>query len=247
MPRVRAVARAEDCPPVVAQDAAVVFDVLRMSTAMLAAAFFGAAAILPVESVEDARARAAQHPGAWLAGERHNMPPPGFQRGNSPVEWTTPVPPGTRVVWTTTNGTRALNRVRAAGEVLVGALVNRLAVATWIGRFYKASGGTVWLLAAGRRGEPSPPDWWGVGAVVAALPDSWCDEAALEARDRFREVAGTLGDALATSAEGIGLGDLGFGADVAWAAGLDTVPVVLRRSADGWLRRPGAEAGGMSF
>lgn len=226
-----AVARVEDCPALGPQDLAVVFDVLRMSTAMLSAAAAGVAAIFPVETVEAARNRARDFAGAWLAGERHNRPVAGFQRGNSPVEWAAPVPRGTRVVWTTTNGTRALERVADAGAVLVGALVNRTAVAeaaaAWPGR--------VVLLAAGREGAPSPPDWWGVGAVVAALPPTGGDLSAQEAQAAYAAVADHLGRALAASDEGRGLEVMGYGADVAWAAGLDRVPIVLHRAADGWL------------
>ena len=226
-----AVARVEDCPPLGPDDLAVVFDVLRMSTAMLSAAAAGVAAIFPVETVETARERARDFTGAWLAGERHNRPPAGFQRGNSPVEWATPVPHGTRVVWTTTNGTRALERVADAGAVLVGALVNRSAVAqaaaVWPGR--------VVLVGAGREGGASPPDWWGVGAVVAALGRVEADPSAEAAQVAYAAVADDLGRALAASDEGHGLETLGYGADVAWAAGLDRVPTVLHRAADGWL------------
>ena len=226
-----AVARLEECPPLGSHDLAVVFDVLRMSTSMLSAAAAGVAAIFAVETVEAARARAREAFGAWLAGERNNRPLAGFQRGNSPVEWAAPVPPGTRVVWTTTNGTRALERAAGAGAVLVGALVNRAAVAeaaaAWAGR--------VVLLAAGREGAPSPPDWWGVGAVAAALPEAGEDPGVRDAEAAYRAVADNLGRALEASDEGRGLVEMGYGPDVAWAAGIDRVPIVLHRAADGWL------------
>ncbi len=198
---------------------------------MLSAAAAGVAAIFPVATVEAAWKRAQDFPGAWLAGERHNRPPAGFQRGNSPVEWATPVPQGTRVVWTTTNGTRALERVADAGAVLVGALVNRSAVAqvaaAWPGR--------VVLVGAGREGGASPPDWWGVGAVLAALARTEGDPRAQAAQEAYAGVADHLGRALAASDEGRGLEAMGYGADVAWAASLDRVPIVLHRAADGWL------------
>lgn len=215
---------------------AVVFDVLRMSSAMVAAAAAGAAAIWPVATVEAARAVAAAHPGVWLAGERHNHRLPGFTHGNSPLEWGAPIPPGTRVVWTTTNGTRALQQVERAGAVLVGGLVNRRAVAGAIQRWLAAEPlGRVVLVAAGRLGEPSPPDWWGVGAVAAALPRAIADASGQAAADEFAAVAPRLADALRASAEGQHLTTLGYGPDVEWAAALDQVPVLLQRGEGGWL------------
>ena len=232
-------ARLEDCPPLGPDDLAVVFDVLRMSTAMLSAAAAGVAAILPVETVQAAREQAQLFRGAWLVGERHNRPPAGFHRGNSPVEWAAAVPVGTRVVWTTTNGTRALERAAGAGAVLVGALVNRAAVAEAAARWP----GRVVLLAAGRRGAFSPPDWWGVGAVALTLGPTGRDPGAHAAEAAYRAVADRLGPALAASDEGQGLAAMGYGADVAWAAGLDQLPTVLARRADGWL----TPLAGMSF
>lgn len=204
---------------------------------MLSAAAAGVAAILPVETVEEARERARALSGAWLAGERANRPPEGFHRGNSPVEWAAPVPTGTRVVWTTTNGTRALERVAGAGAVLVGALVNATAVAkaaaAWRGR--------VVLVAAGRAGSPSPPDWWGVGAVAAQLGPTGEEPCAAAAAAAYGAVADAVGRALATSEEGRGLQAMGYGADVIWAGAVDRVPLVLHRGADGWFR-PAAPA-----
>ncbi len=203
---------------------------------MAAAAAAGVEAIRPMAEVEAARALAVAQPGLWLAGERGNQRLPGFTQGNSPREWDRPVPPGTRVVWTTTNGTRALAQVAGASAVLVGALVNRRWVAAAVERWGDTHPlGRVVLVAAGREGEPSPPDWWGVGAVMAALPPAWADPSALSAAEDFAAVQGHLSEALASSAEGQHLAAMGYEADVLWAAGLDRVPVVLERGSGGWL------------
>jgi 2-phosphosulfolactate phosphatase len=226
----------EQCPPLHAGDAAVVFDVLRMSSAMTAAAAAGVTAIWPVATVEEARAAAARAPGTWLAGERNNVPPDGFHHGNSPVEWHARVPTGTRVVWTTTNGTRALAHVGGAGAVAVGALVNRRAAAAWVQAWLDQAADTrVWLVAAGRRGEPSPPDWWGVGSVATLLPAEWRSPAAEAAAAAFVSVEPRLEMALLESDEGLGLSAMGFLADVQWSAQVDKAPVLLVRESDGWL------------
>ena len=98
---------------------AVVFDVLRATSTMSVGLKHGVDRFFPVETVEDARARKAANPELLLAGERHGLPLEGFDLGNSPKEFT--AIPGRRVVFTTTNGTVALHRVRRArGIALAG-------------------------------------------------------------------------------------------------------------------------------
>jgi 2-phosphosulfolactate phosphatase len=48
--------------------------------------------------------------------------------GNSPTEYTRATVGGKTVVFTTTNGTRAMMPCRAARRVLIGAFVNRSAI-----------------------------------------------------------------------------------------------------------------------
>ena len=104
-------------------------DVLRASTTIVVALARGATAVLPRRSIEEALAAAADHPGAVLGGERGGLKIAGFDLGNSPPEYTADRVAGRPVVITTTNGTLALAACHAAAEVLVGAIVNRAAVA----------------------------------------------------------------------------------------------------------------------
>lgn len=166
--------RWQDCPTLTASDTAVVLDVLRATTSMAYAAAAGVSVIRPVNTVEAARAYQEAHPGWWLAGERENLRPAGFDRGNSALDWSEPVPPGTQVVWTTTNGTEALSRVRDAGHVLTGAFVNVRAVA---GRLGQLASPRAVLVAAGTRGNFSLEDWVAAGAVAEELGAScnWTD------------------------------------------------------------------------
>src|SRR5690606_11885535 len=75
---------------------AVVIDILRASTTIVHALAEGARAVLPFESVDDARAAAAiQSPGsALLGGERGGERIEGFDLGNSPLEYTPDVVSG---------------------------------------------------------------------------------------------------------------------------------------------------------
>ena len=88
---------------------AVVIDVLRASTTLIQALASGATAVYPVAEVDEARELAEAFRGerVLLGGERGGRPIPGFDLGNSPCEYTPEVCRGARVIFTTTNGTRA--------------------------------------------------------------------------------------------------------------------------------------------
>src|SRR5262245_53129124 len=100
---------------------AVVIDVLRATTTIIHALAAGCSAVIPAAEVEEARERAGRMLAGkvLLGGERDGRPLPGFDRGNSPLEYTPAACRGTTLVLTTTNGTRALLRAAEAERVLV--------------------------------------------------------------------------------------------------------------------------------
>ena len=110
--------------------AAVVIDVLRASTTIITALANGAARVIPLTTVEEARARREMEPGALLGGERNAVPPPGFDLGNSPREYTPERVKDKTIILTTTNGTRACEAADTAGAsaVVIGSFVNQQAV-----------------------------------------------------------------------------------------------------------------------
>src|SRR3989442_10813079 len=102
-----------------------VIDVLRASTTMIAALAGGAAAIVPVaEPAEALRRAAAIGNGTLTAGERHGERIAGFDLGNSPVEVAARDIRLRTIVFTTSNGTRALLAARHAPAVGIAAFVN---------------------------------------------------------------------------------------------------------------------------
>src|SRR5262249_49024109 len=134
---------------------ALVIDVLRASTSIVTALGSGAAAVVPVETVEEARAhKVALGPGTLLAGERDSDPPEGFDLGNSPREFTPERVRDRTIVLTTSNGTRALTAARPAAAVAVAAFVNAAAAVAWA----RGHGGNVVLVCAGSLGTPSLED-----------------------------------------------------------------------------------------
>lgn len=217
---------------------AVVIDVLRASTTMITALAHGAGRVVPVADVDEARrAAAGLGSAAVLGGERGGVRVAGFDLGNSPLEYTVERVRGRTVVITTTNGTAALHACQGAREIVVGAIVNRMAVAEAVRRF--ASETTpVHLVCAGTDGALSAEDVLAAGAILDAASTTGAtdvlDDAAREAVAFFRRVAagGDVPAALVRefhrSPGGANLVDLGMEADLPVAAAIDSFAVVPR-------------------
>lgn len=216
---------------------AVVIDVLRASTTIATALAHGAAAVRPVAGIEEARGLAAVlGAGTLLGGERGGVRIPGFDLGNSPLEYTPDRVAGKTIVITTTNGTAALHACREAREILVGALVNRTAVADEVRRLAGDSV-PVHLVCAGTDGEITAEDVLAAGAILdaaAAGSVEALDESAREAVAFFRRVAAAFDVQSGLVAEfrrspgGLNLVDLGMEADLPVAAAIDSLAVVPR-------------------
>ena len=114
------------------QSTALVVDVLRASTTMIAALGNGCAGIVPVSDPDEAHRRAlAIGAGALIAGERKGLMIDGFDLGNSPLEMTRERVSGKTLVFTTSNGTKALLAAKTAVAVGIAGLVNLSAAGAW--------------------------------------------------------------------------------------------------------------------
>ncbi|MUT66738.1 2-phosphosulfolactate phosphatase [Paenibacillus sp. NEAU-GSW1] len=106
---------------------AIIVDVLCATSTIVSALASGSSGIVPVETVMEARA--ARQEGDLLGGERFSRKIPGFDLGNSPEEYCSPAVKNRRIIFTTTNGTRAIHKSSRADYVLTGALLNATACA----------------------------------------------------------------------------------------------------------------------
>ena len=111
-------------------DLVVVLDVLRATSAICTAMEHGVGEIIPVATLEEARAYKAQ--GHIVAAERGGQIVEGFDMGNSPYSYMDPNLKGKTVVLTTTNGTKAINMAKDKSTVVVGALNNLDALCAWL-------------------------------------------------------------------------------------------------------------------
>ena len=205
--------------------------VLRASTTMIAALTQGAAAIVPVASPDDARRRAAAiGPDALLAGERDGEQIAGFDLGNSPLAASADRVRGRVVVFTTSNGTRALLAARPAAAVGIAAFVNLSAAVAWAA----AAPRDVTVVCAGERGRVSVEDRVCAGLLVdrlvARVPGAAVSETAAAAAAVARSYENDVGRLALDSPWARRLAGRGHGPDVAACLALDTtalVPVYL--------------------
>lgn len=133
----------------------VVLDILRASTTILFALHAGAVQVIPCLDVEGARrvATGLDPSTRLLAGERAGVRIPGFDLGNSPAEFTPQRVAGKTLIFTTTNGTRAMQVARPARRILIGSLVNASAVAREL-----VHESNIHLLCAGTDGKVTAED-----------------------------------------------------------------------------------------
>jgi 2-phosphosulfolactate phosphatase len=199
----------------------VVFDVLRATSSVITGLASGVEAIIPVRTEEEARDRKMRDPELLLAGERDGLPPQGFDLGNSPEEFAKIK--GRRVVMTTTNGTAAIESVRLASKVLIGALLNLDALA---GYLFTNPPRSLLLVCAGTGEEFSLEDAVAAGALVARLPNDQVSDSAIIARSLYERVGDDLDEWLRQTKNGKHLQKIGKGEDITWCARLSVFNLV---------------------
>jgi 2-phosphosulfolactate phosphatase len=220
---------------------AVVIDVLRATTTILHALAAGATQVIPCLEIHDAKRVAAElGDSAILGGEREGLPIAGFDLGNSPAEYTRERIAGKTVVFTTTNGTRALARCKLSARVLIGAFVNFSAVCGEI-----ASADRIALVCGGTDGEVTREDALLAGAMVTELkrsgPATLNDQAEIAA-DAWQTAVRVLTDrplgmTLKGSRGGRNLIGIGHENDIDLAAQIDRFDIVPELDLAAWRIR----------
>ncbi len=217
----------EVSPDDVSRTTAIVIDVVRATSCIVEAIANGASAIFPAVSVEEAlRMRALLgRGGALLCGERKGVRIDGFDLGNSPAEFTPAAVGGTRLVMTTTNGTKAFAAAAGARRVLAASFFNLTAVVNAV-----ADDGEVVIICAGKEGRFSLDDTVCAGLIVRGVLDRASGAVTLNdgaaAAANLAVVHEVSGDLLAGTAAGQALVDVGLGSDLALCAEADRHQIV---------------------
>ncbi|MCF8345750.1 MAG: 2-phosphosulfolactate phosphatase [Bacteroidales bacterium] len=108
----------------------VVTDILRASSAIVTAFMNGVQRLIPVGTLEEARAY--KEKGYMVAAERDGIVRDFADFGNSPYNFSKEKVEGKEIVYSTTNGTHAIHLASSGHEVLIGAYLNISSLADYI-------------------------------------------------------------------------------------------------------------------
>ncbi|MFZ5816663.1 MAG: 2-phosphosulfolactate phosphatase [Bacillota bacterium] len=209
---------------------AVVIDVLRATSTICTALANGADTVVPVLTPEEARQVAADNPDRefLLGGERKSVLIPGFHCGNSPLEYTESRVKGRAILFTTTNGTRAIRRAAGADRVYIASLLNAPAVARELAALERDAA----ICCAGTHDQFSLEDTACAGAILDLLGGPGrpleSNDMGRVAREIFRRYDGRLADLLHLSEHGQNLLKLGLQEDLLFCAQLGTLDLLPR-------------------
>lgn len=159
-----------------ARTAYIVVDVIRATTTLVVMFEHGARRVLVARDVDAARAVRATEPEAILAGEVNAVAPPDFDHGNSPQEWSAVDVAGRNILFSTSNGARALHAAMGGGPVFAGSLRNASAVcaaalAAARQRATPEQGGIVTVVCSGLGAQPADDDSLCAGWLIQTLRD----------------------------------------------------------------------------
>jgi 2-phosphosulfolactate phosphatase len=146
-------------------DCAIVVDVLRATSTIATVLASGGEAVQAFSDLDQLMAVSENWPAEkrLRAGERGGAKVAGFELGNSPLDCTRELVQGRRLFISTTNGTRALQRIQDSPTVLAAALINRAAVVKFL---LEKQPETVWIVGSGWEGSFSLEDTVCAGAIA---------------------------------------------------------------------------------
>lgn len=211
---------------------AIVIDVLRASTTICIALSNGAQAILPSSTVQEAISNSLLIPKnkRFLSGERNGVKQPGFDAGNSPLEYTFESVKDKIISFTTSNGTYALELVSSADCIYLGSFLNLQAVAEHITSHHNGDNLDITIICAGSGGNFCIEDATCAGGFVQYLhknhPDAILTDSAIVSEILFSTYQYNLHKFLSNTTHGIDLQNIGFADDIICAADLNSLDVV---------------------
>jgi len=221
----------EVAPSDVANKVVAIIDVLRASTSIAAALANGARAVIPLASSEEvvSRAKSLARSEVRLAGERKMLTIPGFDFGNSPLEFTKEAVEGKTILMSTTNGTAAVLAVQGARDVVIASYVNLSAALTML-RTALRGGTDVAIVCAGHERHYALEDAACAGLFVQHITSKHTkaetNDAAQTAMLINKKYGENLKRLFEASDHGRYLKEQGFEEDLAVCAGVDTHAVL---------------------
>lgn len=209
----------------------VILDILRATTNIVYALANGCQEIIPFRTVEEALCLAGSLPkGTYLlGGERKREKIEGFDLGNSPKEYSPLIVKDKILIFTTTNGTTAINQAALAENILIASFLNISSVA----KYLLSLEGNIVILCAGTGGRFSLEDSLAAGLLLNLLlkgrTDLSFDDLSLALLDLYHIYKDNIEQVLSFSENGKSLIAMGKEEDIRAAALIDThflVPIV---------------------
>ena len=172
----------------------VVVDVLRATSCMVTAMANGVDEIVPVCELHECKN--LQEQGYMGAAERGGVKEEGFKFGNSPFSYIDNDVRGKRLAMTTTNGTVAIQKSKPSKQVIIGALINKTAVATYLKGFKE----DIVVVCAGWKGNVNMEDSMFAGALIDAMGDNTIvgNDSAIMANALYQRSKKNLSEAMST-------------------------------------------------
>lgn len=203
----------------------VVIDVLRASTSLVTALANGAKLIIPCDTVEEAREikKSNLYQNILLCGERSGKRISGFDLGNSPMCYTEDKVRDKTIVFTSTNGSRAINSVTDGSQIVIGGFINSQAVVDFI----SASSQDCLFACSGMEGRFSLEDTVCAGLMIekiveqAGEKDLQKTDEAFAAQILYRYHSNDLDSMIHNSQHGQYLQSIGFGDDLKVCINID--------------------------
>jgi 2-phosphosulfolactate phosphatase len=141
----------------------VVTDILRASSAIVAAFMNGVSKIIPVGTLEEAKSYKER--GYMVAAERDGIVRDFADFGNSPYNFTREQVQNKEIVYSTTNGTNAIHLASTGTKVLIGAYLNITALSDYVAH----SGRDLLILCAGWKNKFNLEDTLFAGALAGMI------------------------------------------------------------------------------
>ena len=207
----------------------VVVDVLRASTTIVTALRNGAKEVIPVTSVERAVKISGHLFGdvILLGGERDGKMIQGFNLGNSPAEYSEEKVKGKSIIFSSTNGSQAIERARYAHALFVCGFINISAVAEML----RSLSNDFIIVCSGSDGKFSIEDSVCAGMLLHKLADGHpvdltLSDAAHAVVLLYKAHSRNILKMIKGSEHGRYLSHIGFADDLRLCADVDSIPIL---------------------
>ena len=207
---------------------AVIIDILRASSSIVAAIHNGAKKIIPVKDMSDAVkiAGTMDQNDYLLCGEKNGSKIEGYHLGNSPLEYTEAAVKDQTLIFNTTNGSKAIKKASLANRIYIGSFLNRQSILNAL----KQHDDEVVLICSGWRGRLALEDTMFVGSLIhqmcgGSLPNNTKDGAKV-AFGLFEKFGNNLEETIQKSDHAYRLRNLAPKEDIPFCCNIDAFDVL---------------------